>query len=376
MKKICLLIVCGLLALAFAWRAEAADFFELCGTGTVKEVEDAIKAGADVNARYSNGWTPLMSAARHNSNPEVITTLIKNRADVNAIGPDGWTPLMFVARENSNPEVISTLIKAGADVNAIGPDGWTPLMFAAMENSNPEVISTLIKAGADVNARDSNGGTPLMFAAAYNSNPEVISTLIKNGADVNARDSNGLTPLMLAKSNPNPGVATVLRQARADDNISFRLLLYLRIPYTGIDDFLKGYLAIAILSGPLVFAFLLLFIPLVMFFRFFWGLALKYDAAKSTGGGDIIINTMSRIIFAILTVIVLTTLPAVVITFFLSLMFGISVFTVYGGLCLYVVLVRRIPMKARMALSDTGADLSGEAATEIQAKRILTRDRY
>ena len=43
-----------------------------------------------------------------------------------------WTPLMFAARYNSNPEVVALLLQAGADINEKDKDGWTPLMFAAV----------------------------------------------------------------------------------------------------------------------------------------------------------------------------------------------------------------------------------------------------
>jgi len=82
------------------------NFFELVKTGTLEEVNNAIKAGADVNARDKNGWTPLMYAAWKNQNPEVIKVLLEAGADVNARNKYGGTPLMYAAWENKIPEVL------------------------------------------------------------------------------------------------------------------------------------------------------------------------------------------------------------------------------------------------------------------------------
>jgi len=46
-----------------------------------------------VNARNREGSSPLMIAARHNKNPEVITVLLKAGADVKAKNNDGKTAL-------------------------------------------------------------------------------------------------------------------------------------------------------------------------------------------------------------------------------------------------------------------------------------------
>ena len=180
-----------------------AAFIELCRKGTPLEVEKAIKAGANVNPEVHNNMTPLMTAARSNSNPEVITTLLKHGADLNATywfnGP--WT-VLNVAVLGSNPAVITTLIKHGADVNAKTDSDWTALMTAAMYNSNPEVMAVLIQNGADVNAKDESGMTALIAAATHNSNPAIIAELTKNGADINAKDSSGKRAIDYAKANP------------------------------------------------------------------------------------------------------------------------------------------------------------------------------
>jgi ankyrin repeat protein len=197
MRKLCVFLsviaAMGVFVL-FASTARAAmndwDFIKLCKRGSLEEIQAAIKGGANVNAKDSDGWTVLMAAA-FNANPEMISLLLESGADVNAKDSDGATALMSAA-DKGNPEVISLLLESGADVNAKHYRGITALMRAANRNKNPEVILILLENGADINAKTTDDGeTALMLAAGYNKNPEVVSVLLENGADAAITDNEG-----------------------------------------------------------------------------------------------------------------------------------------------------------------------------------------
>ena len=199
-------------------------FLELCQKGTLRRIQNAINAGANVNAKTSNawrgreaaGWTPLMIAAIYNAHPdEVVTLLIYNGADVNAntVPGMGMTPLIAAVGRITNLDVIMALIKNGADVNA---SSGGALFEAAARNSNPEIITALIQNGAYINAKDVNGMTALMHAAQYNRNPEVITRLIKHGADVNLKIGPHTALMFAAGDNDNPEVLTALLKNGAD----------------------------------------------------------------------------------------------------------------------------------------------------------------
>ena len=62
-------------------RITDAQFLKLCEEGDQQKILDAIKKGANVNAKDNDGWTPLILAAYFNKNPEVINLLIDAGAD-------------------------------------------------------------------------------------------------------------------------------------------------------------------------------------------------------------------------------------------------------------------------------------------------------
>jgi ankyrin repeat protein len=102
--------------------------------------------------------------AGHNANPDVASVLLKAGADIKARNSDGWSSLMWAARYSSNPEEISLLLKAGADINDQSNDGWTSLMIAAKYNTKPEVVVLLLRAGADSRAKSRAGKAAFDYA--------------------------------------------------------------------------------------------------------------------------------------------------------------------------------------------------------------------
>ena len=208
--------------------------------GTLAEVMFLIESGADINARDSDGRTPLGWAAEH-GDPRCINALIEAGARVNSY--DGkmrvWhssaisaeekkakaqsgvydgvptdTPLHRAARRRS-PANVKALIFAGADIDArqkCEPE-HTSLHIAARSGS-PMTVGALLGAGADIAAKDYYGGTALHVAAESES-PATIKVLLRAGADIRAQcDWFGSTALHRAATNgDNPENIRVLLDA-------------------------------------------------------------------------------------------------------------------------------------------------------------------
>ena len=112
-----------------------------------------IQAGADVEFADRRGWTPLHSAGRYSSDPEILTALLRAGAAVGAKTRSGDTPLHWAAADNPNVGIVETLIAAGAHVNSRDRFGWLPIHTAADRNPNPEIIKALVEAGSKPNRR-------------------------------------------------------------------------------------------------------------------------------------------------------------------------------------------------------------------------------
>ena len=195
-------VVCAVPSWGAQFRKRISDqqFLEMCKEGNTQGVIEAIKSGANVNAKDNDGFTALILAAVF-GHTEIVKALIQAGADINAKNNDGWTALM-VATIRGNTETVKALIQAGADVNAKNHKGETALMWAAWRGRT-ENVNALIEAGAD-DLTDNEGKTALIHAAkSERGNPETVNALIEAGSNVKHRDNSGKMAVDYARENDN-----------------------------------------------------------------------------------------------------------------------------------------------------------------------------
>ncbi len=109
----------------------------------------------------------IFNAVRVKS-PEAVKDLFKNNPllDVNARNSQGWTPLLIAIVEG-NAEMVKMLISLGANVNQALNFGSTPLMLAA-EKGFPDIVKILLSANANVHATNKSNKSALDLAEIHN----------------------------------------------------------------------------------------------------------------------------------------------------------------------------------------------------------------
>lgn len=126
-------------------------------------VKEAIKNGADINARDKYGASPLMTAARWGNIP-MVQFLLRNGATPDQPRSEaGRTALHVACAYYGGMQICKALIASGADVNAVTQKGETPLMLAAT-NGKADVVELLLQQGADKQKKDNSGKTALDYA--------------------------------------------------------------------------------------------------------------------------------------------------------------------------------------------------------------------
>lgn len=142
-----------------------------------------------------------LATAIWTKNFELARDLIAQGADINFKYSSGWTPL-HVNVQYGFKDRVKLLLKLGASVNIKDDHGKTPLYLTAnhvsMDEANDlENLKLLINHAAEVNSPDSDGRTPL-HAAAYFGRKELTKLLLELGADVSIKDNNEQTAADLA----------------------------------------------------------------------------------------------------------------------------------------------------------------------------------
>jgi len=198
--------------------------------GFLPLVQLLIQAGAEPDARDSNGFTPLIAAAEQ-GHTLIARALLTAGAKINSANSTGRNAL-WLAAARGHEETVTFLLKHEADPALAGADGQTSL-HAAAYNARPESLRALLGTDAPLNGL-SRIGTPLHAAAAGPMLRGIASAqarkgkavpapadraaesatcatqLLKAGAALDTLDSDGVTPLQAAAAFGNRPVLEVL----------------------------------------------------------------------------------------------------------------------------------------------------------------------
>ncbi len=104
------------------------------------EAESFLSAGADVNVRGKDDWTPLLESV--SGSPELVELLLRWKADPDLCSEHAYSPLMRAAGLN-RPEAVKLLVAAGADLMLRDNKGATALDMAIVEEH--EEIAQLLE---------------------------------------------------------------------------------------------------------------------------------------------------------------------------------------------------------------------------------------
>jgi len=180
---------------------------------TGEMVAEADEVGKELPEKCKANLNKCLFGAAKEGDLDAVKSLIEKGADINAKDSDGRTPLMY-ASSYGYTEIVKLLIEKGAYVDAKDPKGWTSLMYAVFDG-NTETVKLLIEKGADVNAKSDFGCWTSLILAARDGNTEIVKLLIGKGADLSLKTEDGKTALDLAREKGHTDVIELLEQAES-----------------------------------------------------------------------------------------------------------------------------------------------------------------
>ncbi|PKS06689.1 hypothetical protein jhhlp_006763 [Lomentospora prolificans] len=144
---------------------------------------------------------------------DIAHSLINAGADINNKSPNGNFPLLS-AISAEHVSLTDQLLGLGASVNVASSRGYYPIHMAAHRN-RVDMLRQLVAAGSEIDPETTDGETPLWIAVKLR-NQEAIDFLIDVGADINHRINPKETMLSIAVETCNKMIAHTLINAGAD----------------------------------------------------------------------------------------------------------------------------------------------------------------
>lgn len=183
-----------------------------CCAGQEHALRVLIAHGADVNAVFANGDSPLVAACKH-GHAATAQTLIEYGACVNPRSMLRLAPLVE-ACVKGDEDLVQLLLQHGADpdfagghCNVVGGHEMTPLHRACLDG-HEGIVRMLLEHGANVNSYENTGLLVSVSAKGFN---DILQTLFLHGLDPNVLNGTDyLRAITIASCNGNQKVVKTL----------------------------------------------------------------------------------------------------------------------------------------------------------------------
>ena len=180
--------------------------------GDLAAVGDLLAEGLPIDARDSDGRTPVMAATAARQTA-AVRALLGAGADVDIRGNDLANPFLYAGAEGLL-DILRLANEAGADPALTNRYGGIALI-PACERGHVEVVRYLLaESDVDVDHVNNLGWTALLeaiiLADGDPAHQEIVRLLLHAGADPELADRDGVTPLAHARANGQVEIAALL----------------------------------------------------------------------------------------------------------------------------------------------------------------------
>ncbi|XP_046562592.1 putative ankyrin repeat protein RF_0381 [Haliotis rubra] len=180
-----------------------------CEGGNVAILEHLLTT-PDLNARGTNGWSPVMVASRFGKS-DVFNLLVSKEVNLNLTDEHG-NNMLHLAYQGGDMSITEHLLPL-FDINSRGQDGRTAVMYAAV-NRVKSVFDLLVSEGADTSLKDDHSNS-VFHLACLGGNKSIVEQLLPH-VDINSLGDSGRTAIMKAASVRNKSVFDFLVSKNAD----------------------------------------------------------------------------------------------------------------------------------------------------------------
>ncbi|MDB5338995.1 MAG: hypothetical protein JWN70_4614 [Planctomycetaceae bacterium] len=195
----------------------------LFNVSNVKIGQELLDRGARLDFHCKPGQdTPLHSAVDSNSLP-VVKLFVERGADIEARDSEGRTPLLWAAAQCFD-KIVEYLLEQGANPNIVrNTNNISPLFEAVSTNKKQKQLKTvelLLKANANVHHLSEDQNNALKWLVRFGGSVELAQLLLQSGADLHfATERFHETPLSSAVYEGRADLAELFLTAGASPDV-------------------------------------------------------------------------------------------------------------------------------------------------------------
>lgn len=192
-----------------------------CTPDLEQEVLEAVRMGANPNARPANGQSTLLGiAVLKGGSQNFIRQLLQAGGDPNLRQANGGATVMHHLASVARRDLIRPLIDAGGNPMAHKANGATPL-HDAIWNNKVDFIKALLPVYKDVNYNPYSITNGFAISMAISRNcPEIVQAFVDAGMFINHPMFGDWSMLIQAVRQDRPRIVEILLRAGADKNVT------------------------------------------------------------------------------------------------------------------------------------------------------------
>jgi len=170
--------------------------YRSCFDGALDITKVLVDAGANINFKRMDGFSPLYIAVVNNQK-HIVEYLVSKGVNIDEKNGQQENTALVKACFDGSLDIAKVLVDAGANMNLKTKDKISPLLYA-VEYKHKHIVEYLISKGVNIDEKNGQVENTALIKACENGSLDIAKVLVDAGANINLKSKAGFAPLYMA----------------------------------------------------------------------------------------------------------------------------------------------------------------------------------